>query len=84
MPAPAPASTPDAELMIRLRGDRTQSTFAEVLGVEQPTISKVETGYRQITPQLAYRLIARGGADVQELEALLRERGYLLGALEAA
>ena len=76
MPAPSPATTPESEFLRKLRGSKTQEEFAAMLGVKQPTISKVETGHRGITPELGFRLIIRGVAKQKDVERFVDLRGY--------
>lgn len=80
MPALAPTSTPEGEWLRALRQTRglTQTGLAEVLGVRQPTISKVEGGERGITPELGWRLLMRADVPVDEISEFVDLRGYLM------
>lgn len=82
MPALAPTSTPEGEWFrsIRMARGLSQEQFAELLGVEQPTISKTETGRRTISPRLGLRLITRANVPVGDVERYVDMCGYLVSA----
>lgn len=49
----------------RTRLGLSQTTFAELLGIAQPTLSAYESGRRQPTLPTLLRLLARAGLDLR-------------------
>jgi transcriptional regulator with XRE-family HTH domain len=52
-------------LSARTRLGLSQTTFAELLGIAQPTLSAYESGRRQPTLPTLLRLLARAGLDLR-------------------
>lgn len=54
-------------LLVSARGQLglSQTAFAELLGIAQPTLSAYESGHRQPTLPMLLRLLARAGLDLR-------------------
>ncbi len=52
-------------LSARTRLGLSQTAFAELLGVAQPTLSAYESGRRQPTLPTLFRMLARAGLDLR-------------------
>lgn len=52
-------------LSARTRVGLSQTAFAELLGIAQPTLSAYETGHRQPTLPMLLRLLGRAGLDLR-------------------
>jgi len=54
-------------LLVSARGQLglSQTAFAELLGIAQPTLSAYESGHRQPTLPTLLRLLARAGLDLR-------------------
>lgn len=79
MPPLAPTTTPSGTFVRELRLERgeNQTEFAQALGVTQPTVSRVESGDRDLAPEFAWRLVTRVGADPSTVAAYVPLPGYL-------
>ena len=56
----------------RVRAGLSQTAFADLIGVAQPTLSAYESGRRQPTLPMLLRLLARAGFDLR-LEVVERD-----------
>ncbi len=63
-----------AEIVRKIRGNKTQTEFADELNVHINTISRIEVGKRKISVDMAYKLLDLAGNEYK-LEDFLKREG---------